>query len=98
MQCSEPVATDTIQLDTPAIDGGETYVQIFIGTCSLIMDVYGMKSPAQFPGTLSDNIMQHGAPTKLLVTVPRWRSASTYRRFCMAERATLPQLSDSTRM
>ena len=51
---------------TLAINGGETYVQILIGTCSLITDVYGMKSPAQFPGTLSDNITQRGAPTKLI--------------------------------
>ena len=66
MQCSELVATDSIQLDTLAINGGETYAQIFVGMRSLITDVYGMKSPAQFPGTLSDNIMQHGAPTKLI--------------------------------
>ena len=29
-QCNEPVATDTIQSDTPPIDGGEMYVQIFL--------------------------------------------------------------------
>ena len=66
MWCSEPVATDTIQLDTLAINGGETYAQIFIGTCSLITDVYGMISLAQFPGTLSNNTTQCGAPTKLI--------------------------------
>jgi hypothetical protein len=64
MCCSEPIATDTIQSDTPAINGRETYAQIFVGTCSLVTDMYGMKSPAQFPGTLADNIMQHGAPTQ----------------------------------
>ena len=65
-QCNEPVATDMIQSNTPAIDGGETYVQIFVGMQTLITDVYGMKSPAQFPSTLSDNITKHGALTKLI--------------------------------
>jgi hypothetical protein len=54
----EPVATDTIQSDVPAIDGGEKYAQIFVGTKSLITDVHGMKSPAQFPGILTDEIYQ----------------------------------------
>ena len=55
-----------IQSNIPAIDGGETYAQIFVGTQGLITDVYGMKSLAQFPGTLSDNITEHGALTKLI--------------------------------
>jgi hypothetical protein len=62
----EPVATDTIQSDTPAINGGEKYAQIFVGTKSLVTDVHGMKSPAQFPGILTDEIITHGAPTKLI--------------------------------
>jgi hypothetical protein len=62
----EPVATDTIQSNVPAIDGGEKYAQIFVGTKSLITDVHGMKSPAQFPGILTDKIITHGAPTKLI--------------------------------
>ena len=62
----EPVATDTIQSDVPAIDGGEKYAQIFVGTQSLVTDVHGMKSPAQFPGVLTDEIINRGAPTKLI--------------------------------
>ena len=42
------------------------YAQIFVGTQTLVTDVYGMKSPAQFPGTLSDNITERGAPTKFI--------------------------------
>jgi hypothetical protein len=42
----ELVATDTIQSDVPAIDGGEKYAQIFVGTKSLVTDVHDMKSPA----------------------------------------------------
>jgi hypothetical protein len=62
----EPVATDTIQSDVPAIDGGEKYAQIFVGTKSLFTDLHGMKSPAQFPGILTDEIITRGAPTKLI--------------------------------
>ena len=46
MRQNEPVATDTIHSDTPAVNGGETYAQIFIGTWTLVTDVYGMKSSA----------------------------------------------------
>jgi hypothetical protein len=62
----EPVATDTIQSNVPAIDGGEKYAQIFVGTKSLVTEVHGMKSPAQFPGILTDEIITRGAPTKLV--------------------------------
>jgi hypothetical protein len=65
-RCDELVAMDTILSDVPAIDGGEKYAQIFVGTKSLITDVHGMKSPAQFPGILTDEIITHGAPTKLI--------------------------------
>jgi hypothetical protein len=32
--CDEPLATDTVYSDTPAINGGETAAQIFVGTRS----------------------------------------------------------------
>jgi hypothetical protein len=72
-QHDEPVAMDTIQSNVPAIDGGEKYAQIFISTKSLFTDVHGIKSPAQFPGILTDEIITHGAPTKLSVTAPASR-------------------------
>jgi hypothetical protein len=62
----EPVATDTVYSDTPAIDGGERYAQLFIGTESLVTDVEGMKTDKQFVNTLEDNIRRRGAPTKLI--------------------------------
>jgi hypothetical protein len=37
-RCDELVAMDTIQSDVPAIDGGEKYAQIFVGTKSLVTD------------------------------------------------------------
>jgi hypothetical protein len=62
----EPMATDTIQSDTPAINGGEKYAQFFVGVHSLLSDVHGMKSPASFPGVLTDQIIDRRAPTKLI--------------------------------
>jgi hypothetical protein len=53
---NEPVTTDTVYSNTPAIGGGETYAQIFVGTESLVTDVEGMKTDAQFVNTLEDNI------------------------------------------
>ena len=41
---SEPVATDTIYSDTPAIGSGHTCAQIFVGKDSLVTDAYGMST------------------------------------------------------
>jgi hypothetical protein len=62
----EPVATDTIYSDTPAIDCGITSAQLFVGTKTHTVDVYPIKCHKQFVNTLLDNITQHGAPTKLI--------------------------------
>jgi hypothetical protein len=60
----EPVPTDTIYPDTPAIDCGvSTSAQLFVGTKTHTADV---KSNKQFVNMLLDNITQHGAPTKLI--------------------------------
>jgi hypothetical protein len=63
---AEPVATDTVYADTPAIDSGATSAQFFVGTESLVCDVYGMQTDKQFVNTLEDNIRRRGAPTRLL--------------------------------
>ena len=62
----EPVATDTVFSDTPAIDGGQKCAQIFVGTETLVTDVYGMKTDKQFINTLEDNIRERGAMSRLL--------------------------------
>jgi hypothetical protein len=62
----EPVATDTIYSDTPAIDCGVTSAQLFVGTKTHTADVYSTKSAKQFVNMLLDNITQRGAPTKLI--------------------------------
>ena len=63
---NEPVATDTVYSDTPAIDDGAQSAQFFVGCDSLVCDVYGMKTDKQFVNTLQDNIRRRGAMNKLI--------------------------------
>ena len=64
---NEPVATDTVYAETPAVaSGGCNRAQIFVGRKSLVIDVYGMSSDAQFVNTLEDNIRQRGAMDTLI--------------------------------
>jgi hypothetical protein len=62
----EPVATDTIYSDTPAINCGITSAQLFVGTKTHTADVYPIKPNQQFFNMLLDNITQCGTPTKLI--------------------------------
>jgi len=52
----EPIAMDTIYLDTPAVDSGATIAQVFVGMESLITNVYAIKTDWQFINTLEDQI------------------------------------------
>jgi hypothetical protein len=36
----EPIATDTVYSDTPAIDSGATQAQLYVGTETLVTDVH----------------------------------------------------------
>ena len=65
-QRDEPVATDTVYSDTPAIDSGITAAQFFVGTQSMVCDVYPMKTDKQFVNVLPDNIRRRGAMSKLI--------------------------------
>ena len=53
---NEPVATDTVYADTPAVDDGSLCAQFLAGRQSLVSDLYGMKSDKEFVNTLEDNI------------------------------------------
>jgi hypothetical protein len=81
----EPVATDTIYSDTPAIDCGITSAQLFIGTKIHTADVYPIKSDKQFVNTLLDNITQRGAPTKLISDCACQAGSSTLTHLYLAE-------------
>ena len=62
----EPLATDTVYSDTPAIDNGSCIAQIFVGTKSLVTDIFGMRTEKQFVNTLQDVIWTRDAPFKLI--------------------------------
>ena len=55
---NEPVATDSVFLDVPAIDDGATCAQLYFGTKTFVSDISGMKNQtdAAFVATLEDNI------------------------------------------
>jgi hypothetical protein len=62
----ERVTRDTVYSNAPDIDGGETCAQIFVGTETLVTDVYGMKTEKQFVNTLQDKVHEHGALSQLI--------------------------------
>src|SRR5688500_4502887 len=62
----EPVATDTVYSDTPAIDSRITAAQFFVGTESMVCDVYPLKSDRQFGNVLQDNIWRREVMSKLI--------------------------------
>ena len=47
----EPVACDIVYADTPAIDDGSKAAVLFVGTRTLVTDIYGIKTDKQFVGT-----------------------------------------------
>ena len=63
---NEDVACDIGYSDVPAILDGSTAAVIFVGTSTKVTDVHGIKKDNQFANTLEDNIIQRGAPNRLL--------------------------------
>jgi len=63
---NEPVATDAIKAQVPAVDDGSAMAQLFIGRKSLVSDACGVKTDAAFVNTLEDNMQQRGAMDKLV--------------------------------
>ena len=59
------VAKDTVYCNTPVTDNGSTCAQLFVGTKTLLIDVYGMKSDTRFVNSLEDNVRQSVAMDKL---------------------------------
>ena len=63
---NESVACDFVYADVPAVDDGATSAVLFVGTDTMVTDVYGVKTDKQFVNTLEDNIRERGAPNKLV--------------------------------
>ena len=55
-RCNEPITTDTVYYNTPAIGSRCKCAQLFVGTKTMVTDVYGMKTEKQFVNTLQDII------------------------------------------
>ena len=68
---NEPVASDTVYSDTPAIDDGSTCAQFYYGLKTEVVDVYGMKTDKQFSNTLWDTIRKRGAMSKLITDMAK---------------------------
>jgi hypothetical protein len=49
---NEPVATDTVWSDTPAVNNGFVVAQVFVGRFTYVTDVYGCNSDTEFKGTI----------------------------------------------
>jgi ornithine carbamoyltransferase len=62
----EDIACDIVYSDVPAIYDSSTAAVIFVGVNTQVTDVYGIKPDKQLVKTLEDNIIQHGAPLKLI--------------------------------
>jgi hypothetical protein len=63
---SEDLLTDIIYSDTPTVDDGMTSAAIYSGRLSHVLDVFGMKTDAQFVNILEDIIRECGAPGRQL--------------------------------
>ena len=52
--------------DTPAVDGGSTMAQFFVGRDTLVCDAYGIKTLKQFINTLAENVRRRGSMDTLI--------------------------------
>ena len=66
---NEPVVTDTVWVDEPAIDDGSTVAQAFVGRKTYVTNVYGCKTDAEFAGILEENIREWGAMDLSLIHI-----------------------------
>jgi hypothetical protein len=83
----EYVACDIVYSAVPAIHYGSTAAVIFVGVNTQVTDVYDIKTDKQFVNTLQDNIIQRGAPLKLLSdrgqAIVSHKVADILRTFCI---------------
>ena len=63
---SEPISTDTIKSDTPAVDGGFQFCQLFFGVKSKFIWPHPCSTDGDFVKTLMDEIRKRGAPDMLI--------------------------------
>jgi hypothetical protein len=85
---NKDVSCDIVYSDVPAIFEGSTAAVIFVGTSTKVTDVHGIKKDNQFASTLEDNIIQRGAPNRLLSdrgqSIISHKVEDILRTFCIA--------------
>ena len=81
---NEPVASDTMFADVPAIDSGATMAQFFVGRKSLVCDVFAMTTDKQFINTLEDVVRKRGAMDKLITDSARVETSKRVEDFARA--------------
>jgi hypothetical protein len=63
---NEAVACDVVYSINPAVNDGSAAAVMFVGLDSQVTDIYGVKTDKQFVNTLEDQIVDRGAPHKLI--------------------------------
>src|SRR5687767_8089351 len=61
----ETVSTDPLFANRKSLFHGYTAAQVFLGTKSHAIFLYGIKSKGEFPKVYKDFIRDHGAPSSL---------------------------------
>jgi hypothetical protein len=78
---NEPLATDTVFTDTPAVDSGVTCAQLFVGSESLVADVYDLKTDKSSVNSLEDTIRKLGAMDKLISDCAKAEMSERVKKF-----------------
>ena len=65
IRIDEPVSTDPLFTNCRSMYHGYTAAQVFFGTKSHTIFIYGIKSKGEFPRVYRDVIKDHGAPSAL---------------------------------
>ena len=66
-QINEPVAIDTYYCNSPAIDNGYKFAQVFVGTKTLVSNVYIMKSDKKIRQQFRGQHQAEGAMENLIL-------------------------------
>ena len=79
---AEKVSMDTVFLSVPAVGGGQTAAQIFLGCSSKMLTVFGMDSKSEFPDVLMDFVIERGAPHTLMSDSANEEASKEVDRIC----------------
>jgi hypothetical protein len=78
---NEPVATNTVISDTPAVDSVVTCAQLFVGRELLVADVYGLNTDKEFVNTLEDKSTNEEPWANISVMALKCRRVTALNKF-----------------